>query len=264
MIEGTELTNVKQWVTSNISNKFFKTQNLPMQNSYCDHRNFECEPAGFTPRTFLWSQWLQFYKSNIWTRNRDHSEVRLSQKGVAMFLAIAYRRRQEIVTSVWSLFCGMDMDVKCLRPISTQGNFSGKKNFQNVTGRHKSSVGKNVEVENFQLLTMTFSEHFLSVEIFLEWKWIFRLERDKQHEYTILIPRALLPHSALGTRMIPHTIISCIFFRLLNRFLRRKRVWLYWVKVTRYRILMNYYNVRSNFTWILSAWRKVVYEKFVK
>jgi hypothetical protein len=32
---------------------------------------------------------------------------------------------------------------------------------------------KNVEVENFQLLTMIFSEHFLSMEIFLEWKWAF-------------------------------------------------------------------------------------------
>jgi hypothetical protein len=31
----------------------------------------------------------------------------------------------------------------------------------------------NFEVENFQLLTMLFSENFLSVEIFLEWKWAF-------------------------------------------------------------------------------------------
>jgi hypothetical protein len=30
--------------------------------------------------------------------------------------------------------------------------------------------GKNFEVENFQLLTMLFSENVLSVEIFLEWK----------------------------------------------------------------------------------------------
>jgi hypothetical protein len=36
---------------------------------------------------------------------------------------------------------------------------------------------KNLEVENFQLLTMIFSENFLSVEIFLEWKWAFRDER---------------------------------------------------------------------------------------
>jgi hypothetical protein len=33
---------------------------------------------------------------------------------------------------------------------------------------------KNFEVENFQLLTMMFSENFLSVEIFLEWKWALR------------------------------------------------------------------------------------------
>jgi hypothetical protein len=30
---------------------------------------------------------------------------------------------------------------------------------------------KNFEVENFQLLTMIFSQHFLSVEIFLALKW---------------------------------------------------------------------------------------------
>jgi hypothetical protein len=30
---------------------------------------------------------------------------------------------------------------------------------------------KNFEVENFQLLTMISLENFLSVEIFLEWKW---------------------------------------------------------------------------------------------
>jgi hypothetical protein len=28
-------------VSSNISYKSFKTYNLPMQNSYCDHRNFD-------------------------------------------------------------------------------------------------------------------------------------------------------------------------------------------------------------------------------
>ena len=33
---------------------------------------------------------------------------------------------------------------------------------------------KNFEVENFQLLTMIFSENFLSVEIFLEWKWALK------------------------------------------------------------------------------------------
>ena len=33
---------------------------------------------------------------------------------------------------------------------------------------------KNFEDENFQLLTMIFSENFLSVEIFLEWKWALK------------------------------------------------------------------------------------------
>ena len=36
---------------------------------------------------------------------------------------------------------------------------------------------KNFEVENFQLLTMIFSENFLSMEIFLEWKWAFTKSR---------------------------------------------------------------------------------------
>jgi hypothetical protein len=36
---------------------------------------------------------------------------------------------------------------------------------------------KNFEVESFQLLTMIFSENFLSVEIFLEWKWALNLTR---------------------------------------------------------------------------------------
>ena len=43
-----------------------------------------------------------------------------------------------------------------LRPISTKENFPQKEN-----------------VENFQLLTMIFSENFVSVEIFLEWKRTF-------------------------------------------------------------------------------------------
>ena len=38
---------------------------------------------------------------------------------------------------------------------------------------------KNFEVENFQLLTMIFSENFLSVEIFLEWKWVLRVARQR-------------------------------------------------------------------------------------
>jgi hypothetical protein len=39
---------------------------------------------------------------------------------------------------------------------------------------------KHFEVENFQLLTMIFSENFLSVEIFLEWKWAFEQIRVKE------------------------------------------------------------------------------------
>jgi hypothetical protein len=46
---------------------------------------------------------------------------------------------------------------------------------------------KYFEVENFQLLTMTFSEHFLSVEIFLEWKWAVReFEQDNEVRRRIL------------------------------------------------------------------------------
>ena len=37
---------------------------------------------------------------------------------------------------------------------------------------------KNFEVENFQLLTMIFSENFLSMEIFLEWKRAFKAKTD--------------------------------------------------------------------------------------
>jgi hypothetical protein len=39
---------------------------------------------------------------------------------------------------------------------------------------------KNLEVENFQLLTMTFLENFLSVEIFLEWKWALTQQGRKK------------------------------------------------------------------------------------
>jgi hypothetical protein len=35
-----------------------------------------------------------------------------------------------------------------------------------LSGRHKFSGGKIVEVENFQFLTLIFSEYFLSVDIF--------------------------------------------------------------------------------------------------
>jgi hypothetical protein len=39
------------------------------------------------------------------------------------------------------------------------------------------TLEKNCKVENFQLLKMTFPENFLSVEIFLEWKWALKRSR---------------------------------------------------------------------------------------
>jgi hypothetical protein len=58
-----------------------------------------------------------------------------------------------------------------LRPISTQENLPQKENFVQFDWltqifRRK----KKFEVENFPLLTMIFSENFLSMENFLEWK----------------------------------------------------------------------------------------------
>ena len=41
MFEVTDLMLNTESVPSNISYKSFKTKNLPMQNSYCDHRNFD-------------------------------------------------------------------------------------------------------------------------------------------------------------------------------------------------------------------------------
>ena len=41
MFEGTVSVFNTKSIFSNISYKSFKTQNLPMQNSYCDHRNFD-------------------------------------------------------------------------------------------------------------------------------------------------------------------------------------------------------------------------------
>ena len=41
MFEETDLVLNKHRVPSNISYKTFETQNLTMQNSYCDHRNFD-------------------------------------------------------------------------------------------------------------------------------------------------------------------------------------------------------------------------------
>ena len=41
MCEGTESVSNIESVPSIISYKSFKTYNLPMQNSYCDHRHFD-------------------------------------------------------------------------------------------------------------------------------------------------------------------------------------------------------------------------------
>jgi hypothetical protein len=41
MSEETDSEFNTKLVPSNISYKYFKTYNLPMQNSYCDHRNFD-------------------------------------------------------------------------------------------------------------------------------------------------------------------------------------------------------------------------------
>ena len=41
MFEGTDLLFNTKPVCSNIPYQSFKTQNLPVQNSYCDHRNFD-------------------------------------------------------------------------------------------------------------------------------------------------------------------------------------------------------------------------------
>jgi hypothetical protein len=41
MFEETDSVLNTKPVPSNISYKSFGTKNLPMQNSYCDHRNFD-------------------------------------------------------------------------------------------------------------------------------------------------------------------------------------------------------------------------------
>ena len=41
MFEGTDLVLNTDSVRPNISYKSFKTQKLSLQNSYCDHRNFD-------------------------------------------------------------------------------------------------------------------------------------------------------------------------------------------------------------------------------
>ena len=48
-------------------------------------------------------------------------------------------------------------------------------------------VGKSFEVENFQLLTMIFSENFRSVETFLAWEWVFRNEKENNTEFHVEI-----------------------------------------------------------------------------
>jgi hypothetical protein len=50
--------------------------------------------------------------------------------------------------------------------------FPQNENFvKSVIARQTFLSGKKFEVVNFQLLTMIFSENFLFLEIFLEWKW---------------------------------------------------------------------------------------------
>ena len=41
VFKGTDSVVNTESFSSNISYQFFKTENLPMQNSYCDHRNFD-------------------------------------------------------------------------------------------------------------------------------------------------------------------------------------------------------------------------------
>jgi hypothetical protein len=54
------------------------------------------------------------------------------------------------------------------------GKFSAERKFCKIRLADKKFPSeKYFEVVKFQLLTMIFSENFLSVEIFLEWKWAF-------------------------------------------------------------------------------------------
>jgi hypothetical protein len=58
--------------------------------------------------------------------------------------------------------------------ISTQENFPQKENFFKCDWPTQIFLWKKIlKVENFQLLTITFSENFVFVEIFLVWKWAF-------------------------------------------------------------------------------------------
>jgi hypothetical protein len=66
---------------------------------------------------------------------------------------------------------------------STQEKFSAERKFcKRWLADTNFPSEKNFEVENFQLLTI-FLENFLSVEIFLEWKWVlFSFEQHKNWE----------------------------------------------------------------------------------
>ena len=57
---------------------------------------------------------------------------------------------------------------------SIQENFSRKEYLADTNFRWE----KIFQLENFQLLTMIFSENFLSVENFLEWKWALKAESN--------------------------------------------------------------------------------------
>ena len=71
-----------------------------------------------------------------------------------------------------------------LRPISSQENFPQKENF--------AKYDWSTQVENFQLLTMIFSENFLSVEIFLEWKRAFTIaETISGHKVMITLQKQI-------------------------------------------------------------------------
>ena len=60
-----------------------------------------------------------------------------------------------------------------LRLISTQENFPRKEKFVKCDWPTQIFRRKKI-LKLFQLLTMIFSENFLSVEIFLQWKWASR------------------------------------------------------------------------------------------
>jgi hypothetical protein len=57
-------------VPSNISYKSFKTYNLPTQNSYCDHRNFDCVNQ---TQSFIWRK--VSFRVNISARGLPQSAI---------------------------------------------------------------------------------------------------------------------------------------------------------------------------------------------